>query len=279
LFVRAYAARNGAVLWEDQPVPSGYSSVFTSTSRSVAVRGTKAFVGAKVRPSACLIRAYDIVLGTVLWETVRPLFLSCTPAAVATNGKQVLISGGVGETPDYFFVQSYDAETGQFLWEDRAASGSSLTNAALAADTEGKDVFVAGWYRAPSFKPGFKEAFVVRSYDAETGALRWVDEFAHPEVPPFFYLLHAYDLAVTRGRVIAVGQNISGTGAPWLTRAYDAETGALLWSSAAEVAPLAAPYGALQAVAVDHERIFVAGSGRNNTQGHADFIIRALNAQ
>ena len=34
-----------------------------------------------------------------------------------------------------------------------------------------------------------------------------------------------------------------------------------------------------QAVAVDHERIFVAGSGRNNTQGHADFIIRALNAQ
>src|SRR5207249_2147188 len=79
---------------------------------------------------------------------------------------------------------------------------------------------------------GLKEAFVVRSYDAETGALRWVDEFAHPEVPPFFYLLHAYDLAVTRGRVIAVGQNISGTGAPWLTRAYDAETGALLWSSA-----------------------------------------------
>ncbi len=278
LFVRAYAARNGALLWEDQPVPSGYSSVFTSTSRSVAVRGTKAFVGAKVRPSACLIRAYDIVLGTVLWETVRPRFLSCTPAAVATNGKQVLISGSAGEF-DVFFVQSYDAETGQFLWEQRADVGNpAFTNAAIAVDTEGKNVFVAGWYLLPHLR-GLKEAFVVRSYDAETGALRWVDEFAHPEVPPFFYLLHAYDLAVTRGRVIAVGQNISGTGAPWLTRAYDAETGALLWSSAAEVAPLAAPYGALQAVAVDHERIFVAGSGRNNTQGHADFIIRALDAQ
>ncbi len=276
LLVRAYVAWNGALLWEDQPVPSGYTSVIRVTNRSVAVRGTKAFVGASVRDSACLIRAYDILRGTVLWETVRPLFLSCTPAAVATNGKQVLISGGVGETPDYFFVQSYDAETGQFLWEDRAAVGSGLTNAALAVDTEGKEGFVAGWYRAPSFKPGFKEAFVVRGYDAETGALRWVDELSDPE---FFgsKLLHALDLVVTRGRVIAVGQEVSGTG-PWLTRAYNAETGALLWSSTAEVARAAA-YGAPQAVAVDHERIFVAGSGRNNTQGHADFIIRALNAQ
>ena len=275
LFVRAYVAWNGALLWEDQPVPSGYTSVIRVTNRSVAVRGTKAFVGASVRDSACLIRAYDIVLGTVLWETVRPLFVSCTPAALATNGKQVLISGGAGEPPDFFFVQSYDAETGQFLWEHRAASGGGFTNAALAVDTEGKNLFVAGWYRVAFSQPGFTEAFVVRSYDAETGEVRWVDEFSDPELFRF-KLFHALDLVVTGGRVIAVGQEVTGTGT-WLTRAYNAETGALLWSSTAEVAPAAA-YGAPQAVAVDHERIFVAGSGRN-TQGHADFIIRALDAQ
>ena len=276
LLVRAYFAGNGALLWEDHPVPSGYTDVVRVTNRSVAVRGTKAFVGASVRgDSACLIRAYDILLGTVLWETIRPMFLSCTPAALATNGKQVVISGGVGETPDFFFTQSYDAETGQFLWEDRAAFGSGLTNAALAVDTEGKEVFVAGWYRVPPVQPGFKEAFVVRSYDAETGALRWVDEFCDPEFFGF-KLLHALDLVVTRGRVIVVGQEASGTGA-WLTRAYDAKTGVLLWSNAAQVAPTMF-YGAHQAVAVDDERIFVAGSGLN-AQRNADFIIRALDAQ
>ena len=276
LLVRAYFAGNGALLWEDHPVPSGYTAVVRVTNRSVAVRGTKAFVGASVRgDSACLIRAYDILQGTVLWETIRPMFLSCTPAAVATNGKQVLVSGGAGESPDFFFTQSYDAETGQFLWEDRAASGSGFTNAALAVDTEGKNVFVAGWYLAPSSKPGLKEAFVVRSYDAETGALRWVDELSDPEFFGF-KLLHAADLVVTRGRVIAVGQEVTGTGA-WLTRAYDAETGALLWSSAAQVAPAAA-YFTHQAVAVDNERIFVAGSGLN-AQRNADFIVRALDAQ
>jgi len=274
LFVRAYAAWNGALLWEDQPVPSGYTSVITVNRRSVAVRGTKAFVGASVRDRACLIRAYDILRGTVLWETVRPHFLFCNPAAVATNGKQVLLSGGAGES-DFFFVQSYDAETGQFLWENQAAFASGFENAALAVDTEGTNVFVAGWYRVAFSQPGFTEAFVVRSYDAATGEARWVDEFSEPELFRF-KLFHALDLAVTRGRVIAVGQEGNGAGR-WFTRAHDPETGALLWSSTAEVAPLTT-YGASQAVAVDHERIFVAGSGLN-AQHNADFIIRALDGQ
>jgi len=197
------------------------------------------------------------------------MIVTTVPAAVATNGKQVLLSGGAGES-DFFFVQSYDAETGQFLWENQAAFASGFENAALAVDTEGTNVFVAGWYRVAFSQPGFTEAFVVRSYDAATGEARWVDEFSEPELFRF-KLFHALDLAVTRGRVIAVGQEGNGAGR-WFTRAHDPETGALLWSSTAEVAPLTT-YGASQAVAVDHERIFVAGSGLN-AQHNADFIIR-----
>jgi putative pyrroloquinoline-quinone binding quinoprotein len=286
LLVRAYIARTGIVAWEDRSVPAGYSRVVFQASpssgheaRAVALNRGQAFVSATVAPAgefggtACLVRGYDATTGDRLWEAAHHVSGNCTPAGVAIAGRRVILgaTGGIGG--DNLVVQAYDAGTGDLLWQERTFVGSGFDNAVTAVDTDGRRAFIAAWdNHIPWTTGGLKEAFIVRSYDTETGVLLW--ENVHHVDALGFYLWHALDVETEKGRVFAVGQDVGhGT---WLVRAYDAKHGDVLWQDESELG--GTDYSATQAVAVDRGRVFVGGTGANAVGG-VDLILRAYDAE
>ena len=199
-----------------------------------------------------------------------------TQRAIATDGKRVIASSSAlsGSALDDFMAQSYDAETGQFLWEDRTLVGTAFN---VKRSCRGSDFDDA----KPSLSAGSgrsrdnsdQEAFLVRAYDTRTGFLNWEDQFPSA----VNCLCHARDVTVGNGRVFAVGVG-PGT---WLVRVYSGRSGDLRWTD--EFAPeggVGNPLGAIGAlgVAVDRGKVFVAGSGIN-ASGNADFIVRAYDAK
>jgi outer membrane protein assembly factor BamB len=282
LAVRAYIAKSGVLDWHDEPAPPAGFVHFGGASRGVTIQGERVFVVGTVRTPAelgdsnptCLVRAYVTRNGKLDWESLH-LPTRCSATAIATDGKRVIIAALGAVNLDDFLVQSYDAETGQFLWEDRTSVGTGFDNAAVAVDIERRRAFVAGWVR---WVPGTsnQEAFLVRAYNTESGILRWEDQYPSPQI----CICNAHDVVVDSGGVFAVGH--AAPPGTWVVRAYDAKQGGLLWSD--NFAPVGgtgpnpfAPQGAL-AVAADEGRIFVAGSGINAT-GNADFILRAYDAK
>jgi hypothetical protein len=192
----------------------------------------------------------------------------------ATDGKRVVLAaiGGIGD--DNFFIQAYDAASGTLVWEDRTFGGSGLDNELMAVDIERRRAFVVGWLNIAAPVPGFKEAFIVRSYDIDTGVLDWEDQFVSSEIGPRTW--HALDVETVKGRVFAVGQDV-GRGT-WFVRAYASRTGELVWHDDFAPPGVGADYGWTQAVAVDGGRVFVAGSGFN-AAGNVDLILRAYDAK
>jgi len=195
--------------------------------------------------------------------------------AIAAARKHVIVAAVGGAALDDFLVQSYDAVTGHFLWEDRTFVSTAFDNEAVAVDIEARRAFVAGWVL---WLPGTsnQEAFLVRAYDTDSGILRWEDQFPSPQI----CICNAHDVVVDHGRVIAVG-HAAPPGA-WIVRAHDAKRGDLLWSdNFAPVGGTGSNAFAIQgarAVAADGGRVFVVGSGIN-AGGNADFIVRTYDAK
>jgi outer membrane protein assembly factor BamB len=283
LFVRAYLARTGVVEWQNtEPIlPAGYDQF--SLARPIAAQGQRVFIAGTARMSGsnpnpiCAVRSYNVRTGEIVWESLHPT--SCQAAAVATDAKRVVIAGQGTPGLNDIKTQSFDADTGQFLWEAMSGIGSGFENALLAVDVERKLAFVAGWIR---WEPGSQnqEAFLVRAYHSETGVLHWEDQFPGPDPFVARCLCHAWDLVAQSGRVVAVGVAIFSTAhgpGTWVVRTYDAKDGDLLWSddftTAGGVGGKYSSRGA-SAVAIESGRTFVLGVGIN-AQGETDTILRA----
>lgn len=282
LRVRAYVTKSGAVAWEDKsPLPAGYVDI-SVPSRGVTIEGQRMYMAASVRHhstpglgGACLVRAYDIETGDLLWQVVRDVPSRCGPLAVATDGRRVVLAGLGGVGGDHWLVQAYDAATGEFLWQDGLFGGIINTNAMVALDTAGRRTFVTGWRAFGNVPFPSHEAFVVRSYDTLTGALRWEREHQSELNGPFHW--HGHDVDVASGRVFAVGQEVEGL-STWLVRAYDARRGDVLWEDEFQPPGAFSNAGLSQALVVAGGRLFVAGSG-HNAAGNVDFIVRAYDAR
>jgi outer membrane protein assembly factor BamB len=186
---------------------------------------------------------------------------------------------------DDFRALALDANTGQFLWQDRSFVPTSAANAAVAVDIERRRAFVAG---AVQRIPGLgEEDLLVRAYDSQTGSFDWEDRFPGPNPGVDRCLCHPNDLVAHRGRLLVVGSAMFPPGSigppnSWIVRAHDAKSGGLIWSD--DFAPVGgtgtsvfAVQGA-RAVAADGGRVFVVGSGIN-ASGNADFIVRAYDAK
>jgi hypothetical protein len=276
LAVRAYVAKTGVLDWQDHPAPPPGYAQFSGATRGVAAQGHRVFVVGTVRapgssPSpACLVRAYVSANGRLDWESIHVPPSFCGAMAIAAAGKHVIVAAVGGAALDDFLVQSYDAVTGQFLWEDRTFVSTGFDNEAVAVDIATRRAFVAGWVL---WVPGTsnQEAFLVRAYDTDSGILRWEDQYPSPQK----CICNAHDIVVDHGHVIAVGH--AAPPGTWVVRAYDAKRGALVWSdNFAPVGGTGPNVFAIQgarAVAADGGRVFVVGSG-NNASGNADFIVR-----
>src|SRR5262249_51557814 len=123
-----------------------------------------------------------------------------------------------------WFVRAYDARTGALVWKD-LFHPTAFDDALSVAVDRGR-IFVSGF----TFEiPARLRHFAVRAYDARTGSLLWQDV-----VPGFIRGFFGGDAAakVVAGgnRVLAAGVITDASGYHFAVRAYQATTGALLWT-------------------------------------------------
>ena len=234
IFVRAYEARTGGLLWTSRWDVSGRDD----RPSGLAVEGDRVFVAGSSNlnvtgrsAGGLVVRAYDADTGDVLWEDQCPGNDSRASAIGARAGRVFV----TGRCDTLFVVRAYDARTGALVWSasgvggalalegDRLfvtgsdASGTPLLRSyeagtgtlawevrgvAGAVAVEGGAVFVAGGQH-------------VGAFDASTGTLLWQDD------PGDFVLA----ITAGEGRVF-----VAGLGNHFLVRAYDAASGELLWT-------------------------------------------------
>lgn len=150
------------------------------------------------------------------------------------------------------------AEGGDLLWEDEFGRG------ALGIAVDGPRLFVAG--------DSSTGIWMVRAYHVGAGELVWEDEFSPG---PGFGT--ARRIVVRSGTVFAAGRAyLAATDQTvWIVRAYDADTGELIWSDRFD---LGGGSASPSAIAVGHGVVTVVGSATpplRGREGEYDWIVRA----
>jgi DNA-binding beta-propeller fold protein YncE len=181
---------------------------------------------------------------------------------VSPDGSKVFVTGttrrhqpgGTRRDTDYGTV-AYDARTGKTLWRNRYDSPTHHNDntEALAVSPDGSTVAVAG-------------DFYTVLYDAQTGAERWGRIFREAGSYP-----SAVAINPAGTRVFVTGGTItSGESFQFLTGAYDATTGDLVWLEEYGSPDHLVDTATSVAVSPDGTQVFVAGysqdsSGNNYT--------------
>jgi DNA-binding beta-propeller fold protein YncE len=229
----AYDRSTGAKLWVKR-----YKGTGNGGEEAVALRvspdGTRVYVtGTATRSDGIpgyVTIAYGASMGATLWVAryngsgERGGEAACL--AVSADGRKVFVSGrssGAGTGTDYATV-AYDASTGARLWVKRYAPPNSYEMAvALGTAPDGSAVFVTGTSGSDSAAD-----FVTLSYDASTGATRWIKRYNGPGNG----MDEAASLAVSPdGTKVFVtgGSRGLSAGGDYATIAYDASSGAAAW--------------------------------------------------
>jgi len=227
LLVRAYDGKTGCLLWQGLSDLAGlddFAQAITIDKGHVYVGG----VGTLRRPrpgdpgnTAFLVLAFDAEDGRLLWQnSSEPSGETQSNAVISITAEKDLVYAA-GRHNDDSLVRAYNGDTGVLLWEDQEhAAGFTAVGA------EQGRVYASGFRRN-----GLVGFFFVRAYDGRAGTFLWQD----------FYTLAGIEdsssaaISISGGRVYAVGSSTSGinpnTGvtADFLVRAYDGDTGALLW--------------------------------------------------
>jgi outer membrane protein assembly factor BamB len=150
---------------------------------------------------------------------------------------------------------------GDLLWEDRL--DVSAFEQAFAVAGLKDQVFVSGFVS----NANFLRDFVIRAYDARTGALQWQDR-VNKGSDDF-----ASGVLADKGRVFVSGTAFGARRYDWLVRAYDAGTGRRLWENVFDLARRD-DFSRGEAIAVGDGLLFLGGFA-TNAQGNQDWIVRA----
>ncbi len=260
-------AAGGDLLWTNQFDLAGGAD----QALAVTGKGRQAFVAGRVRNASLnndwRVAAYDVVTGAMLWTNQLDFAAGRDEAlSIALAGHVVAAAGRVRSSGnDDWFVRAYDRQTGAILWSDQynLTNGNDRANAIAA----GRTTFVtAGHVR----NAAGDDDWAVRAYDARTGQLLWQDQY-----DPAAGDDDAAAVTILANKAIAVGHVTTGAGdTDWFVRAYDLQTGAILWSDQ------------FDAVAGDDEALAVLGRGRSvfvagrvmNGNANTDFTVRAYDA-
>ena len=176
--VRAYNALTGDLLWQDQV--NGPAKLDDSAF-AIAAQEDRVFAAGRLNNNITgrdfIVRAYDAPTGTLLWEDQCDAARGFDEArAIVVLDNRVFAAGRVqnpGGGPADFAVRTYDAVTGQLLWQDQYDTDKG-SDEAYSITAQGNQVFAAGHVYN---KTTNSFDFTVRAYDAETGQLRWEDRF------------------------------------------------------------------------------------------------------
>lgn len=180
--------------------------------------------------------AYEARSGAELWTALYdgPRKGADIPVslAVSFDGAKLFVtgysdgSGGSSGNWDYATI-AYDAVSGERLWAAHyEGSGNSADFAmSLAVSPDGSKLFVTGY----SLGLDLAYDFATLAYDAGSGEQLWAARFDRGGEKA-----QAYSLAVSPdgSKVFVAGESGGwGTGDDYATLAYDAPTGALLWTA------------------------------------------------
>src|SRR6266853_1667293 len=222
-FVRAHDAKTGATLWEDRLGGGGLSD----TAQTIAVDAGGVFAAGWVRTAAqgydFVVRAYALKSGQLLWtRRVDRRGRNERAFAVVAQEGRVFVAGNIGRD---FALLVIDPRTGNTLWESADAGVLGTANGVVV---HGDRVFVVGTISSGT-PSGL--SLLVRAYDARTGALLWEDRAA--DVLATLTGVNVDGLAVN-GNLLFVGAGARNfdsinVGVDFMVRAYDVQTGALVW--------------------------------------------------
>lgn len=263
------------LLWSARHAGRSGTAPDVATAVVTSPDGSTVFVTGRERlwyAGECGTVAYDARSGRRLWWSTFTLDTwdwhsycdsgsDAFSLAVSPDGERVFVAGSAcGTDPDYVTV-AYEAATGRRLWlrrYDGAFNWSIDTAHAIAVGPDGATVFVTG----ASYGVGTSFDYATLAYDALTGEQLWV---ARHDGPATIYDRdEATALAVSHdgATVYVTGHSTGdGTGADYLTLAYDAVTGAPIWSRryAGEGGAFATDMARSVAVSPDDATVFVMG--------------------
>ncbi len=179
--------------------------------------------------------------------------------AASPDGSTVFVTGPSdrhrGRT-DYATV-AYDAATGSQLWVslyDGPSHDYDIAQA-IAVSPDGTKVFVAGNSEG---RHGLKYDYGTVAYDAQTGRTLWTKRYTGP--PHSVNDATAVAVSPDGSAVFVTGDSAPEAGADIVTVAYDASSGAVLWSARYK-GPMRE--GDAVAVVATPDVVFVAGSEQN----------------
>jgi PQQ-like domain len=156
-FLASFRQSNGALIWEDLPIPGSFVDVQIEDHHVVAV-------GTSGRGS--LVRGYHAANGKLLWQhitTPDPGFRDLL-SAVDLSNDVAYVTGSSGQDFGYseFLVRAYDLSSGSILFEDkshRSAFGSSGFDIAIGLT----QVYAVG-----GTSDRGSADFLIRAYDRRT---------------------------------------------------------------------------------------------------------------
>ena len=267
--VRAYNAKTGSLRWEDEFDEAGG----TDSASAIILKGNRVFAAGGVTNAAgntdILVRAYNAETGALLWEDqYDKAGGSDRTLDITVMGNRVFLAGRVTNAAgnNDYLVRAYNSESGALLWEDQLdkAGGSDV---AIGVTVKGNRVFVAGL----GTNSAGNEDFLVRAYNAKTGALLWEDQFDKAGLDEV-----AGSIVARGNRVFVGGSGIRDAAVgdlDFVLRAYDAATGVLLWEDQPDQGEADTT---LADMAIQGNRLFVA---IQTTNGSLDWLVRAYDTK
>jgi len=200
--LRAYEAKTGAFRFQHRlgAEPGDERAL------AAAAKGKLAFGGGALQgPGSGLdfsVMAYEARTGLPVWDEVLDGGSNGDDAlyGLAASGKRLFAVGSLRGASEDFAVRAYDGRSGALLWSDRHDPNGGV-DVAEAVTVAGSSVIVVG----RSENANGNEDFLVRGYNAASGALRFEHRF---DASGGFDAAHA---AAVRGkRLFAAGESESG---------------------------------------------------------------------
>jgi len=241
--IQSLRRANGAVRWTDRvPEVPGVLTALQITSAQGRVFASGYAPGAVPGSTDIVIRGYDALTGTLLWNRIWDTGRDDQPQAIVAGTAAVVVVGYGGNSPARnavnFIVRAYDPVSGRVLWDDRLERPDLESAAWTVAITKNR-VFVAGTTMMST-----TSNLLVRAYNASSGALVW--EMTRPSTSPV-------TIKAVGGRVFLAGSSSDHN----YVGAFDAKSGVMLWEDAA------LDRGIFLDLAVDSNRVAVAGASNS----------------
>jgi WD40 repeat protein len=198
-----------------------------------------------------------------------------TSVTASLDGSEVFVTGySYGPAYHDYATIAYDASSGARLWSKRYDGPGNVQDRAraLGVSPDGSAVFVTGGSAGST--SGVDYATV--AYDASSGAELWVTRYNGPadRSDPAYALTVSPDGSA----VFVTGQSVGSTSrADYATVAYDASSGAELWTRRYDGPGNASDGARALGVSPDGTAVFVTGKSTGSTSG-VDYATVAYNA-